>query len=175
MIILDIIETEFKSVQFKTIAADFTEGESIYPKIQAELAGLKIGILINNVGMLTDFAQNFHAIDEVNVRGIVNCNIMSMARMCHMILPHMVRRKSGVIINIGSIAGTSPTPLLTIYGATKVIIFNNTIPIGFKVSFMFKGFCGQILARSGGRSSSIGRENSHRTARLRENFNGAAG
>lgn len=71
--------------------------------------------------MLTNHGQRFDTIDEANVRGIINCNIMSMARMCHIVLPQMVRRKSGVIINIGSIASTLPTPLLTIYGATKVI------------------------------------------------------
>ena len=71
--------------------------------------------------MVTDMGQRVDTIDGANVRSIINCNIMSMARMCNMILPQMVRRKSGVIINIGSIACAMPTPLLTLYGGSKVI------------------------------------------------------
>ena len=99
---------------------DFTEGQSIYSKLKTELSGVQIGLLINNVGMLTDFGHRFDKIAENDVQGIINCNIMSMARMCHIVLPQMIQRKSGVIINIGSLSSAIPTPLLTIYGSTKV-------------------------------------------------------
>ncbi len=45
-----------------------------------------------------------------------------MARMTHLILPQMLQRKHGLILNIGSIAGAFPTPLATIYGATKAFV-----------------------------------------------------
>lgn len=45
-----------------------------------------------------------------------------MARMTHMILPRMLHRKRGLILNIGSLTGTLPTPLATIYGATKAFV-----------------------------------------------------
>ena len=43
----------------RTLEVDFTDGQSIYPKLQKELDQLEIGILVNNVGMSADFAQPF--------------------------------------------------------------------------------------------------------------------
>jgi len=48
-----------RSIQVKTLAVDFTDGQSIYPKLKNELDQLDIGILVNNVGMATGFAEPF--------------------------------------------------------------------------------------------------------------------
>lgn len=111
-------------VQIKTIAVDFTDGLSIYPKLKDELSKLEVGILVNNVGMLVGIGKPFADIeDDIQVHDIINCNIMSMARMCHLILQQMLVCQRGVIINVGSIACAMTTPFLTIYGATKVYRF----------------------------------------------------
>lgn len=117
------IKSEFGSVNIKTIAVDFTDGNSIYSKIETELSQLEIGMLINNVGMAVGFAERFTDIaDEKSLNDIVNCNILSMVRMSRLILPQMIERKRGVIVNIGSISGAFSTPLATIYGATKAFV-----------------------------------------------------
>lgn len=54
---------------------------------------------------------------------IVTCNIVSVTNMCKIVLPAMVERKKGVIINISSMAATIPNPLLTVYSASKVTVF----------------------------------------------------
>jgi 17beta-estradiol 17-dehydrogenase / very-long-chain 3-oxoacyl-CoA reductase len=123
MINLTIIhlENEYSSIQVKTIAVDFTDGQRIYVTLKEELSKLQIGILINNVGMLNGFGRRFGNVeDDKSIHDIINCNILSMARMCHMVLPQMIKRQNGVIVNIGSLSSAMPTPLLTIYGATKV-------------------------------------------------------
>lgn len=115
------VESEHSSIQVKTIAVDFTESQKIYNTLRDELNKLQIGILINNVGMLIGFGQRFGNIeDDKSIHDIINCNILSMARMCHIILPQMTKRKKGVIVNVGSLSSAMPTPYLTIYGATKV-------------------------------------------------------
>ncbi len=74
-----VAESDFSSVDIKTIAVDFTDGNSIYSKIEAELSQLEIGILVNNVGMAVGFAERFAEIaDEKSLNDIVNCNILSM-------------------------------------------------------------------------------------------------
>ena len=93
---------------------------SIYPTLKTELDQLEVGILINNVGMSV-FAEPLAEIkDNKTVHDLINCNVMSMARMSHLVLPQMVKRRQGVIINIGSLTGVIATPLATLYGATKV-------------------------------------------------------
>ena len=85
---------------------------------------LEIGMLINNVGMITtNFPGSFVGTKEdKEIHDLINCNIMSMARMCRMVLPQMIQRRKGVIINVGSVAALMPTPLETLYGASKVHI-----------------------------------------------------
>jgi 17beta-estradiol 17-dehydrogenase / very-long-chain 3-oxoacyl-CoA reductase len=52
---------------------------------------------------------------------IINCNIMSMARLTNLLLPAMRKQKRGLIINIGSVVGTGFAPMRATYGASKVI------------------------------------------------------
>ena len=107
-------------MQIKTIAVDFTEGQSIYPKLKKELSPLSIGLLVNNVGMGTFPGRLNDVQSEDGVRQMINCNVMSMVRLTNMVLPSMRRKGKGVIINIGSLLGIGSSPLATTYGATKV-------------------------------------------------------
>lgn len=113
---------ENRSIQVRTVAVDFTEGQSIYSKLQKELSQISIGILVNNVGMklATSCVADVPSGHQFNE--IINCNVMSMARLTNLVLPSMRKRKTGLIINIGSIAGTGFAPQRATYGATKVII-----------------------------------------------------
>ena len=99
----------------------FTDGVSIYGRLASELAQLDVGVLINNVGMSNDGPEPYAEHVEQLVPDLINCNIMSMARVTHIVLPAMIRRKKGIIINIGSQSSATSTPLLTLYGATKVL------------------------------------------------------
>ncbi|KAM5171241.1 very-long-chain 3-oxoacyl-CoA reductase-like isoform 2-T2 [Mantella aurantiaca] len=104
----------------KIIQADFTGGAEIYPKIEEGLKDLDIGILVNNVGM-SHVEVVFHAIDDLN-------------KMTRIIIPRMVERKKGLIINIGSEAGTHPFPMGTLYSATKVFVdfFSRSLAMDYK-------------------------------------------
>jgi 17beta-estradiol 17-dehydrogenase / very-long-chain 3-oxoacyl-CoA reductase len=109
----------------KTIAADFTESQSIYPKLKAELDQLEIGILVNNVGMLFGFRPFAEFEDDKAIHDMIICNTMSVSRMTHIVLPQMMRRRRGVILNLSSLSSAIPTPFLTVYGATKVESIQN--------------------------------------------------
>lgn len=118
------IENEYGR-QTRTIQVDFTEGHSIYPAIAKELEGLEIGILVNNVGMIyTDsFACFLETPDaEQKITQVVNCNVLSVPQMTRLVLPDMIERGTGLIINISSAVGVRPQPLLALYSATKIFV-----------------------------------------------------
>ncbi|KAG6923173.1 hydroxysteroid 17-beta dehydrogenase 12, partial [Chelydra serpentina] len=106
----------------RVIEADFTQGSEIYESIQTTLQGLEIGILVNNVGMVyAPGLVNFLDVPNIEktLSDIVNCNMLSVAKMTRIVLPQMLTRKKGVIINLSSEGGRHPQPLATMYCATK--------------------------------------------------------
>ncbi|XP_044079706.1 hydroxysteroid (20-beta) dehydrogenase 2 isoform X3 [Siniperca chuatsi] len=109
----------------RTIQVDFTDGHSIYPTIAAALQGLEIGILVNNVGMT--YSEHFAYFLEIpdaekKITHIINCNMLSIPQMTRLVLPGMVERGTGLIINISSEVGVHPQPLLSLYSATKIFV-----------------------------------------------------
>lgn len=70
---------------------------------------------------------------------IVTCNIVSVTNMCKIVLPAMIDRERGLIINISSMAATIPNPMLTVYAASKVnyiIIYLNKLITNSNVYFI---------------------------------------
>jgi 17beta-estradiol 17-dehydrogenase / very-long-chain 3-oxoacyl-CoA reductase len=63
----------------------------------------------------------FHKYAENNApfSDLINCNIKSVTKMTAIVLPNMVKKKKGIIINIGSGAGRLSYPILTTYSASK--------------------------------------------------------
>ncbi|KAA0717257.1 Very-long-chain 3-oxoacyl-CoA reductase [Triplophysa tibetana] len=117
------IESQFRR-QTRVIQADFTEGHSIYSAITQQLEGLEIGILVNNVGMnYTGILANFLDVPdpEQRITQVINCNILSVTQMSRLILPGMVERGKGLIINMSSEAASQPQPMLSLYSATKCV------------------------------------------------------
>ncbi|XP_047463231.1 hydroxysteroid (20-beta) dehydrogenase 2 [Mugil cephalus] len=109
----------------RTVQADFTDGHAIYPAIAEDLQGLEIGILVNNVGMnYTDhFAYFLETPDaEQKITQVINCNVLSVPHMTRLVLPHMVERGTGLIINISSEVSVRPQPLLALYSSTKIFV-----------------------------------------------------
>src|SRR3972149_1039560 len=81
----------------------------------------KIDILVNNAGRTTT-PTPFVATPEANWEIVINLNIYGVFHCTKAVLPGMIARKSGRIINIASGAGISGMPRCVHYGATKAAI-----------------------------------------------------
>ncbi len=119
------IELKYKNCfEVRTLAVDFSKS-NVYEKIKAELKKLdEIHVLINNVGMTYRYPEYFTRIEDSQnfITSIINVNINSCTRLIHMVLPQMVEKKRGIILNLASYSACFPTPLLAIYSGTKVYV-----------------------------------------------------
>ena len=103
----------------KTISVDFCQTD-IYDKIAEELNDLEeIFVLVNNVGTLYHIPEYFLKISKEFTEKILTLNMVSVTKMNQLVLPKMVEKGNGVIINISSQVSEHPTPLFAIYGASE--------------------------------------------------------
>lgn len=80
-----------------------------------------VSVLVNNAGMALGTDPAWLA-DLQQWEEVVELNIFALLRLTRKILPQMVERGHGHVINIGSVAGTYPYPGGNLYGATKAFV-----------------------------------------------------
>ena len=121
------LENELKNQGVDTLAIQGDVSNSLDVKNMVKKANDFLGhidILVNNAGIALTKLLNDTTEDEwdkvfaVNVKGIFNC--------CKEVLPQMIKRKSGKIINISSILGIVGGSLEVAYSASKAAIIGFT-------------------------------------------------
>lgn len=114
-------------VKTKYIVADFAEGNDIYDEIGKQLKLLDVGVLVNNVGRMYDFPDELDNVPESLIWQIININVGAVTMMSRVVIPQMKSNRRGIIVNISSGSECQPTPLMAVYGATKIYVKNFTL------------------------------------------------
>lgn len=95
-----------------------------------------IDLLVNNAGLAAG-ASSFEESDIADFEQMVDTNIKGLLYITKLIVPKMVERKSGHIINISSIAGIEVYPGGSVYCATKHAV--NAITKGLRIDLVKYG------------------------------------
>jgi len=102
---LDVQDKKAVQKAFSTLPKDFKN-----ISVLVNNAGLALGIDPAQKSKLEDWEQMV----QTNINGLLYCT--------HAVLPDMVERKEGHIINLGSVAGEFPYPGGNVYGGTKAFV-----------------------------------------------------
>lgn len=118
---LDAIQQSLGEAFFPLVM-DVSDTESIEAALAKLPADFRtIDVLVNNAGLALGTEPAYKAQLDDWMR-MVDTNIKGLMALTHAILPAMVERNSGYIINLGSIAGTWPYYGGNVYGATKAFV-----------------------------------------------------
>ena len=112
--------------------------------IERALAGVRADVVVNNAGVITKKLLTQMSPDEW--REMMDVNVNAIFHVTRLLLPNMIERKGGHIVNIASIAGRSAFARGTGYVATKhaVLGFSESLMLevrehGVKVSVVMPG------------------------------------
>lgn len=123
---LEALATELvaqHSIKADVISTDLARPEAagaLAAELQAR--GIAVGTLINNAGFATHGL--FAELDADRERDEILVNVLTLVLLTRALLPAMIARHAGGIINIGSTASFQPVPYMATYGATKAFVLS---------------------------------------------------
>ncbi|CAM0151201.1 unnamed protein product [Urochloa decumbens] len=118
--------TNTHAVQTKTVVLDLSlvstaQGDEAMRRLREAVEGLEVGVLVNNAGVAKPCAAFLHEFDAEAWMSMVRVNLWALTEVAAAVMPGMVARGRGAVVNIGS--GSTEAlpsfPLYTIYAATK--------------------------------------------------------
>lgn len=132
-----------------SLVLDVRDRDATFAAIQSLPADFAaIDVLVNNAGL----ALGLNPAHQTNIEDwetMVDTNLKGLMAMTRAVLPGMVARNRGHVVNISSTAGTYPYPGSTIYGATKAAVsmfslnlLSDLVKTKVRVTNIEPGMCG---------------------------------
>lgn len=112
---------DFDDASVQKLALDVTSDESVQSVLNhiTEVEG-KIDVVVNNAGLISAGPIVEQPIEYV--KEVFDTNTYAILRVCKAVVPIMAKRRSGLIVNIGSVVGEISTPWNGIYCASKAAV-----------------------------------------------------
>lgn len=114
------------AVQIRTVAFDLSlvstaQGDEAMRRLREAIDGLDVGVLVNNAGVIKPGALYVHEADVERLVTMIRVNAWALTEVTAAVLPGMVERGRGAIINVGSgsTVAVPSFPLYTVYSSTK--------------------------------------------------------
>ena len=124
-------ELEAEGTKVKTLTFDVRDAEAAETAVDSlEPEWRKIDVLINNAGLALGLDKEYVG-DPDDWNTMIDTNIKGLLTMTRLIVPGMVERNEGHVINIGSVAGDAAYAKGNVYCATKAAV--KTITDGLRI------------------------------------------
>lgn len=114
--------------EIKFLSANLEKPEAIdliLDTFKSELQNIEV--LVNNAGF--GIAEKFIDVSDQQIDGMLQVNMVTLTNLTHRILPIMVGKKRGKILNVASTAAFTPGPYYSIYYATKAYVFSFSLSL----------------------------------------------
>ncbi|MEW5850804.1 MAG: SDR family NAD(P)-dependent oxidoreductase [Myxococcota bacterium] len=82
--------------------------------------GVEVDVLVNNAGVGAHGL--FDEIPPERTRQMVELNVVALTELSAALVPGMVRRRRGGVVNVSSVVGLMPVPSMAVYAATKAYV-----------------------------------------------------
>jgi uncharacterized protein len=119
------LQDEYQLEHVCIVQSDLSRPESpqeIYDQLKQN--GITVDVLVNNAGAgLHGF---FHETNLTRELEIIQLNISSVVHLTKLFLKDMVARDEGKILNVASIVSFMPSPLMSVYAASKAFVLSFT-------------------------------------------------
>ncbi|GAA4322131.1 SDR family oxidoreductase [Mucilaginibacter gynuensis] len=113
--------SRIKDASFKPLEMDVTDDASVQAAVsKIHAAEGRIDVLVNNAG--NGITGPLYAMPVDAAKKQFEVNFFGVVRVCTAVLPGMIEKKAGLVINIGSLAGLFGLPYQGLYSASKFAI-----------------------------------------------------
>ena len=113
------------AVRAKTMPVDLSIPGAAEAMVEAlERADVAVEILVNNAGVM--FEGDFTSIPLQDHLRLLQINVVALTSLTHLLLPKMIARGHGRILNVASVAAFMPVPRLAAYAAAKAYVLSLT-------------------------------------------------
>ena len=116
--------SEQYGVSVETLIADLTDKAALL-KLEAHLqADKNVSVLVNNAGFGGTKSLVNSSVDELE--NMIFLNITALTRLTAAVLPNLIEKKQGAVINIASVVAVNPDALNGTYSGSKAYVLNFT-------------------------------------------------
>jgi NAD(P)-dependent dehydrogenase (short-subunit alcohol dehydrogenase family) len=122
--LLEEVRAEIEGLGRKAVvvAADVTDPDAVRGMVDSAISSLgHLDIVVNNAGGNT-FSVPFLDVRASGWDKVMKLNLDSVVEVCRAVGPHMLKRGSGSVINVASVAGLSAVPMMGHYGTAKAAV-----------------------------------------------------
>jgi 3-hydroxy acid dehydrogenase / malonic semialdehyde reductase len=120
--LMELADELAKTTEVHAVMLDVGKREAVRRAVDGLPAGFReVDILVNNAGAALGL-EPAHRADLDDWDAMVDTNIKGLTYCTRFLLPGMVERNRGHVINIGSVAGSWPYPGGNVYGGTKAFV-----------------------------------------------------